>query len=223
MKKILYFLMGTLLMATAFLSLMISGVIFDTGAKMTVEPKFFQTNDNHQDRPGVPASPADFGDNKMRDLLIAKYITELFYVTPDTTETQRRIKGQSSLARLSSKQVFNKWREYIAPEIEEISKNGGLRTVSIISISPRKGSDNYWTITYALKTWDVPNDFSVEPRITQNIVDMHIIYKPGLRSKDSLGGYTVTQYLERENADPSAVFKFLVQDIIFQENLAVDK
>ena len=217
MRKIVYFFIGILLMATTFLSLIVSGAIYDTGAKTSVEPKFFQPGDSLDARPGVPAAPTDLGDGKMRDLLITKYVIELFYVTPDVNETTRRIEGSSSLRRTSSASAFKKWSDNIAPEIEELSKDGILRTVSVTSILPRLGSDKYWTVGYQLKTWSVPNDFFVDPQITNGIVDLHVRYAPGLRSKENLGGYTVTQYLERENADPSAVFNFNIEDIVFDE------
>ena len=217
MRKILYFFVGVLLMVTAFLSLMVTGVIFDTGDKTSVEPKFFQPENSYEQRPGVPAAPTDLGDSKMRDLLITKYVIELFYVTPDVNETARRIEGLSSLRRTSSGSAFKKWLDNIAPEIEELSKDGVLRAVSVTSILPRRGSDKYWTVGYQLKTWSVPNDFSVEPQITNGIVDLYVRYAPGLRSKDNLGGYTVTRYLELENTEPSAVFNFNIEDVVFDE------
>lgn len=223
MMKIVYFFIGILLMATAFLSLMVTGVIYDMDSKTTVEPKFFQQNDSHEERPGVPASPTDLGDNKMRDLLITKYITELFYITPDKSETQRRIEGRTSLRRMSSPQAFKKWYDVVGPEIEAASDKGILRTVSVTGILPRKGSENYWTVSYELKTWHTPNDFFVAPQITHDIIDLHVRYAPGLRTKENLAGYTVTQYLERENADPSAVFNFQIQDIVFHEKMAENK
>lgn len=210
-------------MVATFLSLTVTGVIYDMGAKTMIEPKFFQTDNSHEDRPGVPAAPTDLGDNKMRDLLITKYVTELFYITPDNAETLRRITGKTSFRAMSSPTAFKKWQEVVAPEIEEASGKGVLRTVLVTGILPRKGSDNYWTVSYELKTWHAPNDFSVEPEITRDLIDLHVRYAPGLKSKDNLKGLTVTEYLENKNMEPSGVFNFQVEDIVFDEKMAEDK
>lgn len=213
MRKIIHFFIGITLMAIIFLSLMVSGAIYDTGAKTKIETFFFQTNDSYDKRPGVPVSPADFGVNRMRDMLISKYITELFYVTPDMIDLQRRITGKTALVRMSTLNVFNKWSSDVLPDIEALATKHVLRTVSLISAEEQKNS-KYWRIIYETKTWSVSNNFTVVPQTSRGVVYLSFVYEPGLR--EAVRGVDLLEYLE-ENPDPSAAFRFVVDDIVFQD------
>ena len=205
-------------MSVVFLALMVSGVIYDTSAKTKIETFFFQPNDAYDMRPGIPVSPAELGPNRMRDMLISKYITELFYVTPDKNDLQRRASGQTALRRMSTVNAFNKWKSDVLPDIEKMVEDNILRTVRVISAEEQPNS-KYWRIIYETKTWSTPNNLATVPQTTQGLVYLSIIYEPGLRNAMRGVGPEISllEYLERENVDPSAVFRFGVDDVVFQD------
>lgn len=208
MKKVLLFLAGLMLIVLVFCALGLSAAIYDTGGKATIEPYFFQPDDNYSRRPGVPATPADLGDANMRDKLIAKYITEYFYVTPDMNAVSERMTAATSFRRMSTGAVFQKWLDTVAPQIEEMAKARMLRTVSVVNITP--ASDKYVRVEYELRTWQTPNDFSVPPVVTNDVLFLDVSYKSGMR--DTVGNMTTNEYLE-SGGDPAAVFYFGIRDV----------
>lgn len=214
MRKLILFFVGLILFALMFASLLATGVIYDTSAKIVIEPYFFQPNDNYTGRIGKPQTPGELGDEAMRSMLISKYITEFFYVTPDPDETKRRIAGDTSLARMSTPETFQTWLDTVAPDIENLSNSGVLRTASVIDAEFQSKTENgeYWRIVYELKTWERPNDFSVSPITQRGVLYMDIFYRPGMRS----GSFDISGYLE-SGGDPAAVFRFGVFDIVLQE------
>ena len=169
MKKLIMFLSGLLLMVLMCGALVLTGVIYDTGAKTTINTYFFQPDDNAIRRPGVPVSDLTLGADKMRERLIAKYITEYFYVTPDMSDVTRRREGRTSLRRMSLRDVFNTWLQKVAPEIENLAKNRALRTVSLISVAPDT-NNKYWIVNYELRTWRAPNNFASAPDVTRGTI-----------------------------------------------------
>lgn len=209
MKKLIMFLSGLLLMVLMCGALVLTGVIYDTGAKTTINTYFFQPDDNAIRRPGVPVSDLTLGADKMRERLIAKYITEYFYVTPDMSDVTRRREGRTSLRRMSLRDVFNTWLQKVAPEIEDLAKNRALRTVSLISVAPDI-NNKYWIVNYELRTWRAPNNFASAPDVTRGTIYLGINYAPGMR--DKVGKQSVEDYLE-SGGDPAAVFKFVVIDV----------
>lgn len=209
MKKLIMFLSGLLLMVLMCGALVLTGVIYDTGAKTTVNTYFFQPDDNAIRRPGVPVSDLTLGADKMRERLIAKYITEYFYVTPDMSDVTRRREGRTSLRRMSLRDVFNTWLQKVAPEIEDLAKKRALRTVSLISVAPDI-NNKYWIVNYELRTWRAPNNFASAPDVTRGTIYLGINYAPGMR--DTVGKQSVEDYLE-SGGDPAAVFKFVVIDV----------
>ena len=209
MKKLIMFLSGLLLMVLMCGALVLTGVIYDTGAKTTINTYFFQPDDNAIRRPGVPVSDLTLGADKMRERLIAKYITEYFYVTPDMSDVTRRREGRTSLRRMSLRDVFNTWLQKVAPEIEDLAKKRALRTVSLISVAPDI-NNKYWIVNYELRTWRTPNNFASAPDVTRGTIYLGINYAPGMR--DTVGKQSVEDYLE-SGGDPAAVFKFVVIDV----------
>ena len=212
MRKLILFFSGIILLGLMFGALVVTGAIYETGAKTTTEAYFFQPNDNFTRRIGVPARPIDFGPDKLREMLITKYITEFFYITPDSDAMARRAEGRTALRRMSSGAAFNKWRKTVAPVIEEMTSNRVLRTVSFLDAVP--DGDEYWAVTYELKTWRTPNDFSVLPDVTRGTIWLDIEYSDGLR--DTVANMSVSDYLE-SGGDPAAAFKFGVRDFAIND------
>ena len=69
MRKFVMFLSGLLLMLIMFAALFLSGAIYDTGKKATVETFFFKPDDSFMQRPEV-ASPSDLDSDELRNMLI---------------------------------------------------------------------------------------------------------------------------------------------------------
>lgn len=215
MKNTIRFLSGIILLAMMCGALIFAGFIYDTGnifnqnTNSAKDVYFFQPDDNTARRPGVPVTDTVLGASKMRDRLIAKYITEYFYVTPDIADVTRRKEGRTALRRMSVSDVFNAWLKNMAPEIEGLAKSHALRTVSLLSVTADT-NERYWVAEYELKTWYAPNNFDVTPEITRGTIYLGIDYAPGMR--DTVGGMPVGEYLEM-GGDPVAAFKFIVIDV----------
>lgn len=214
MKKLIRFLVGLILVALMFGALFLAWAIYDTGNKATVDTFFFQPNNLFYQRPGDLKSINDLSADQLRDMLLNKYITEYFYVTPDLAELANRMDGKTALRKMSAQKVFAYWLENIAPEIEEMTNQRMLRTASLISVSPVPGSDKYWRVEYELKTWGKPNDLALSPVVTRGILHMEIVYRQKL--KEEINGRPIEHYLE-SGQDPVAVFGFGIQDITTQE------
>ena len=212
MRKVFLFLAGLLLVAVMCGSMFVAAGIYQTSNKATVVPYFFQPANNPVGRPGVPASPDDLGANatdlensQMYRRLISRYITQMFYVTPDSTVEAR----YNELRHMALSNVLNTWQEFIAPEIKEMAINKVLRTVHVVDIVPE---GDYHKVEYELKTWTRPNDMSALPEITYGTVYLKVYYKPGIRQEMVRTGQTVTEYLE-DGGDPAAVFRFGIEDM----------
>lgn len=215
MRLLIRFLMGLMLLSVMFASLFLAGMIFDTNEKNATQAYFFQPDNNPNRRPGVPATPTDIGEENMLIKLVDRYITEYFYVTPDMVEMQKRMDGKTVLGpgRLSTPEVFNHWKENIAPDIQQMAEDKMLRLVRVNSVDLETVDGNYWRVEYETTTWPVPNNLSVVPAVDNGIVYLKIDYEPGLRKSVTLGGQAIEKYLE-SGGDPAGAFKFLVTDVI---------
>lgn len=214
MKKLIMFFAGLMLMALAFGAIVLAGMIYDTGKKMTVETFFFQPNDYFGRRPGVPATAQDLSESKLRDMLVEKYLVEYLGVTPDMDEVIRRKAGKTALARMSGRRVFENWAQNVAPEIEKMAQAGILRTVSLVNTSPEPGSTEYWRVEYKIKTWTHPNDLSAEPDVEYGTLYMNIVFEPKMR--EQIQNKSIEAYLE-SGGDPAVAFRFGILDLTTQE------
>ncbi len=214
MKKLIMFLAGLILVALMFGALLLSGAIYDTGNKATVDTFFFQPNNLFYQRPGDLKSINDLSADQLRNMLLNKYITEYFYVTPDVEELTKRMEGKTALRKMSARKVFTYWFENVAPEIEEMTNQRMLRTASLVSVTPVPGSDKYWRVEYELKTWEKPNNLALSPVVTRGVLNMEIVFRQKL--KEEINGRPIEYYLE-SGQDPVAVFGFGIQDITIQE------
>ena len=215
MKKLILFLISLILIALMFGALVLAGAIYETSNKTSIETFFFQPDDLFFRRQSDPKSLNDLTDNELRNMLLNKYITEYFYVTPDQENVTKRMAGRSPLARMSSKKVFESWLKNVAPQIEEMAQKNMLRTATLLSVAPQAGSDKYWRVEYELKTWERPNDLAVSPTVTRGEMYMQIVFNPGIRQEFRKHN-KVTEYLEN-GGDPAALFMFGISDLTTQD------
>jgi len=220
MRKVFLFLSGLILIAAMCGGMFLAAAIYDTAGKTTVVPYFFQPDDEFHRRPGVPASPEDLGMNtedfensRMYNLLMSRVIMEMFYVTPDSDEMQRRLDGDTGLVNMVTPDVFKIWQKEIAPELQQMVTDKKLRMVRIVQIDTE---DQYKKVTYELKTWNKPNDMNTLPELSYGTVYLKVFYMPGLRKEMVLARKTVTEYLE-DGGNPAAVFKFGILDMVIPQ------
>lgn len=211
MKKLIMFLAGLVLLGLTGVAIYITGAIFDAGRRETVFPFFFQPNNLSDMRPGVPQTPEYMGDAQFMDLLVRKYITEYFYVAPDTENIARRTQSGSVLYRMSSAAVFDEWYANEAQNIQKLAENKSMRVARLIDSIFQPSGGKYWVVNYELVTWEKPNDFSVAPTVTRGTMYMDITYEMGMRRGVKLD--ELHDYLEN-GGDPAAVFNFRVNRII---------
>lgn len=209
MKKLIMFFSGIVILALMCIALWFAGAIYDTANKVSIDTFFFQPNNLSYQRAGVPATAAELGDELIRNMLIERYLTEYFYVIPDTNDVVNRVDGRTGLYGMSTRAVFDNWRTNIAPAIQKLAQDRVLRTVSVASITPPTNSA-YWTIVYKMETWGQPNNFYVAPTVTYGNIYLNIRFEPGMR--DDVRGKPVEEFLE-QGGDPAATFKFMVLDV----------
>lgn len=212
MKKIIRFFIGIITVALTCGALFIVGVIYDTGNKISVETYFFQPNNLSSRRIGIPVTPAELGDGRVIDMLVDKFISEYFYVIPDTDNVAIRTSSKGTLFEISNRNVFAQWQEEISPQIMEMAEKRMFRTANVVGnvIKPTDESE-YWTVNYQLRTWTTPNDFSTQPEITQGKMYIKLIYERGIRDSIMLRG--IHHFLEK-GGNPVVLFKFRVTEVI---------
>lgn len=212
MKRITLYFFGILTMTLMCAALFVAGAIYDAWNKSVTETYFFQPDNLSSRRPGVPATPADLGDSKMREFLVQKFVTEYFYVWPDDDNIEMRAGKNGVLSLLSSVPVLQYWRENMAPEIQKMSNNRMFRTVTVDTKKIIKPVESdYWSVEYELKTWDRSNDTNMAPEIQRGKMYLKIAYETGIR--DSIIERGIHNVLDAGN-DPVVLFKFRVTDII---------
>ena len=212
MKKLIMFLSGLVLMCLTFGMVMVGSAIYDTASQQTIDTFFFQPANLSTQRIGAPKSIDDLSSEDIRTMLVDKFITEYFYVIPDVKNATARQEGTIGLYRMVSADVFNKWAETIAPEISEMATDGVLRMARLIDMELPVDSEDWWTVTYELTTWPVPNDLSNTPEIKRGVMYIKLAYKPGIRPTMYGEPFDMGKFLEN-GGDPSLMFMFRVDGI----------
>ena len=219
MRKFVMFLSGLLLMLIMFAALFLSGAIYDTGKKATVETFFFKPDDSFMQRPEV-ASPSDLDSDELRNMLISRYITEYFYVIPNVANVTSRIDGETSLNFMSHPDVFAYWKKNVAPTIQEMAEAGKLRLVQLTNVEKAEHEKDYWIVEYNLITWNKPNDLSETPTVTPGQVYLKM-FNEGMRTE--LREKPIEYWLEK-GKDPVVAFKFGVFAVSsYEETVQIKK
>ena len=218
-RRLIMFLFGLLLLALAVAMLFLTSAIYDTSARESINPYFFQTNELSVMRPGAPVRASDIGETAMREMLIRKYVTEYFYAIPDTDNIAMRVSDASTLARMSSTTVFNDWANGEAVGIQSMAENHMMRTVTIDGQIYKPEDSDYWIVPYILKTWIVANDMSLTPQTTRGKLLLDVSYEPGIREIVNAQTFDIGKYLKRSYNepgnvyDPAVIFKFKVKKL----------
>ena len=132
MRKIVTFFLGLLILALMLGAIAGAAAIYDAARNIKIETYFFQPNNLSGRRVGVPATVADLGADKIRQMLVEKYLTEYFYVIPDVANIEARMQSNSTLARMSTPDVFRQWQELEGELILKLAEEGACRTVRLV-------------------------------------------------------------------------------------------
>ncbi|MDE5616129.1 MAG: hypothetical protein K2I81_04860 [Alphaproteobacteria bacterium] len=214
MRKLISFFIGLCILALMFGAIAGAAAIYDTARKIKIETYFFQPNNLSGQRVGVPATPSDLGPDKMRRRLVEKYLSEYFYVIPDTANVEKRMGAFSPLARMSTQSVFSQWQQQEGAYIKTLAEEGAFRTVRIIGEIKKPADSDFWTVEYEMKTWRRPNDMAEEPVVTRDVLYMGISDEYMMDFRQNID---IRQYLEN-GYDPAAIFRFGITAIGRQQD-----
>ncbi len=207
------FFAGIILLVLTFGTLYLTGAIYDASKENTVQPYFFQPNYLSELRPGKPLTAEEIGDSKFLDILIKKFVTEYFYVIPDSENVARRtLKTRSNpIYMMSSNSVFTNWLATEEPLIEKLAEKKAMRIAHVIDEIYKPTDGNYWIVNYELLTWEKPNDFDIKPTVSRGTLFLQIYYEPGIIPNVEMK--EIHKYLEQGN-DPVAIYNFKVNEVI---------
>ncbi|MBO7066870.1 MAG: hypothetical protein J6W40_04590 [Alphaproteobacteria bacterium] len=213
MKKLTMVLLGLLMVALVVALLFFASAIYDTAARESVTPYFFQTNELSVMRPGLPVRESELGETAMREMLIKKYVTEYFYAIPDEENIAVRTQAgtSSTMALMSKPEVFDEWLNGEAETIKYLAKHKKMRTVAVDGRIYKPADSDYWVVPYTLYTWDYPNDMSIKPTVSHGTLLMDVYYSPGIREAFNGEKFLKAVYnhhVQVRGIDPSAALKF---------------
>lgn len=214
MKKLILFFIGFILLGVIFASLYCVGAVYDASQKLTVETYFFQGNNLSSGRVGTPQTPTEMGDTWVADLLVQKFVSEYFYVIPDSENIAQRTLGKSVLAQMSSSAVFNDWKNSAAQDIQEMASDNYFRTAHVIGNILRPAGSDYWTVFYELRTWTQSNNMNATPDVSRGVMYINVTYENGIR--DSIQKMGVHKFLDN-GGNPAVLFKFRVNAVAFSK------
>ncbi|MBR1380139.1 MAG: hypothetical protein IJ560_00930 [Alphaproteobacteria bacterium] len=215
MRKFVIGLIALLLMLIICGMLVVTCAMFDSGRHFVVQPYFFQPNNASEYRPGVPMALSEIGDRYVRDMLIRRFVTEYFYVTPDSENIRTRIDGEnrkkSTMEMISVPGVFNQWRDGEARTILSLAEKNAMRSVRVIGeilyTTDTETDGGYWVVEYELQTWLHPNKLAESPIITRGKMYLGVRYLPGTWDDEIVQDRLKKQY------DPITFFRFRVTDV----------
>lgn len=210
LRKLFLFLIGLLMLASMLGLLFFAGAIYDSQEKHTIETFFWEPNSQSKNRVSAPVSADDTPDKFLRDSLIARFMNEYFYVIPDTNNANARAEfvntdgTLTALRGLSQKSVSSKWRNTIAPEIQDMAARGAMRQVEVLEIADAE--TGHLVVNYRLKTWNEPNNLFAMPDITYGSIYLNV-------TRDPIHVNQTKEVLDllRDGTDPAAAFAYTFQ------------
>jgi len=221
MRNMMYFFVGIALLLLTGAAVFLGGFLFDAAGDSRVVGFVFQPNSLAERRVGRPVPLEELSEQFVRERLIAKFMTEYFYVIPNADNVANRTGSHSVMAALASPEVFADWRDNVAPDLERMAGEKVLRRVVVHDILK---TDQYYSINYDLVTWARPNLLDELPNVTNGTVYLQIttVFEDG-RSKadatngvrDAINGVPLnTESFLKSGGDPSVIFKFTVTKVI---------
>ncbi|MCQ2599268.1 MAG: hypothetical protein MJ187_02710 [Alphaproteobacteria bacterium] len=211
MKKLISFFIGLILLLVTITAIFLAATIYDAGLQRETNVYFFQSGNLSEQRPGMPQRPDLIDDLELQKFFVAKYLHDYFSVIPDKNSIDLR---KNTIRSMSRQSVFSEWIDDVLPEIDQMTNKKMLRTVHLKDIVRPIGSQ-YWTVSYTMKTWNQPNNFTESPTISYGTLIMKWIFEPALRPKYQSEQNKFRKDLNR-GIDPATMFRFGVTEIIKQ-------
>ena len=212
MKKLIMFFAGRVLLFLSCGMIVVGAAIYDTASQQSIDTFFFQPANLSSQRIGVPAAISDLSNDKIRQMLVEKFVTEYFYVIPDMVNVTQRLGGEIGLRKMVDASVFKQWLDTVGTEIAQMATNNSMRMVRITDMRLPRDSEGWWTIEYELITWEKPNELAQEPIITRGEMSVNLRYEPGFWRDTNGNEINIGARLEA-GADPSTLFKFRVYGV----------
>ncbi len=224
MNRLKAFFVGTFLLITSVVMIVLAALIYQAGEKSSVKSYIFQMANNSNQRVGALQSLDDISTVDLRNKLIKKYVAEYFKVIPG----DKNITDRKTLRIMSSIDAFNYWKNTEAKNIDKMSMQKMFRIARVrddgIAIYNRREDDAhksdevkgvYYMVRYDTFTWSESNVLEIEPVYDQGTLYLEILFKPGLVKTpiDANGKETdIRKYLE-SGQNPAGLFKFRVNNI----------
>lgn len=194
--------------------LFFTGAIYDAENKSDIQTFFFEPGTKSANRISVPVSADEMPDNFLRDMIIARFVHEYFYVIPSRENAEKRLNfvdynGKHTALRglLSQREsVYKDWAENIGPEIVKLANDKAMRTVRVVDISETESG--HLVVKYQLKTWTKPNDVFAQPVITDGVMFLSVTRGP-------IHVEQTQEVLNRLKTgdDPISAFNFRILDV----------
>ena len=216
MKRIVLILTGIFMMITMLGLLFFSGAIYDAEKKYSVDTYFFEPDSQSARRVLPPASVDSIPSKMLRNLIIARFVNEYFYVIPDVNNAEKRTEFEDvdgkvtalwGLVPTGKKMVCKNWAKNVAPEIKQLAEKMALRMVRISKIS--ESESGHLVIEYELRTWYNPNNPMAKPVVTNGELYLSVTSDPVRMEQTE----EVLQRL-KEGVDPVSAFKFNILDVV---------
>ena len=223
MNKIKSFFVGCMLLIIGFAMIILVALVYRANEQMSIKSYIFQMNNSANQRVGELQDLNDISANDLRNKLIKKYVSEYFKVIPGDTDVMKR----PIIERLSSSNVFNKWKETEAQTITELSDEKIFRIVrvqddGIATITQQQSESDeqnaYYAVRYHMYTWSEPNKMGLKPKYEQGTIYMEIRFEPGIRETIHGKKLNLKEYLEA-GRKPVGLFMFKVINIGNKENI----
>lgn len=216
MMKIKSFFVGILLLIIVFIMVILTALIYRANERSSIKTYIFQMGNIANERVGELQNINEIPQNELRNKLIKKYVSEFFKVIPgDLDVTNRHI-----LIRLSTPDVFEKWKKENAKQIGEMSGKKMFRMARVSRIdtldntkdnmdytAPATAEKIYYTVYYDTLTWTQSNTMNIEPLHDQGVINIEARFKPGIDPN-----INVRDYLE-SGQNPVGLFMFKVTNI----------
>ena len=194
--------------------LFFAGAIYDAENKYRIDAFFFAKNLRSDQRLDTPVSAENIPNSFLRDILIARFLNEYFYVIPDADNARMRMNLKNTdekhtptlLQIMCEKRVRDDWLAYVAPQILELSKEKSLRHVQMGEIS--ESESGYLVVQYKLLTWSKPNDVMALP--TEEIGQLYMRV-----TKRDISTWNDNDTLNRlqKGYDPTVALRFNIYDV----------
>jgi len=213
MKKSVLIFVAAILLVAMLGSLFFAGAIYDAENKADIDTFFFEPGISPDQRIEMPVDAENIPVNRLRQMLISRFVNEYFYVIPVVENATARSnlagadsKSVSPLVGLSAPNVTKKWQQTVAPDIVKMTEDKMLRFVDVRKIS--EAESGHLTVEYELRTWTRPNDVLAKPEIEKGTMYIELKDQP-LKVDNS---QETVQNLQ-EGYDPASAFKFFILSV----------